>query len=150
VVGRVHRVLERRRAPCGGGGRSGVGRVDPAVLDGVRRGAAAARQDPDPVSPRGEQLGRRRPDRPLAHDHVQCHDPSSDRRRELFSDETAAIVGGEHPALDDVVRVRALLAWSSLYGTISVELFGQLVGSVADVDRYSDVAIGEFADLVGL
>ena len=45
-------------------------------------GAAAARQHPDPVSPCGEQLGRRRPDRSLAHDHVQCHDPSSGCRRE--------------------------------------------------------------------
>jgi AcrR family transcriptional regulator len=73
-----------------------------------------------------------------------------ERDPELVSDETAAILGGEHPALDDAVRVRALLAWSSLYGTISFELFGQLVGSVADVDRYFDVAMGELADLMGL
>ena len=46
--------------------------------------------------------------------------------------------------------MRALLAWSSLYGTISFELFGQFVGSVADVDRYFDVAMGELADLLGL
>ena len=72
------------------------------------------------------------------------------RDPELVSDETAAVLGGEHPALDDAVRVRALLAWSSLYGTISFELFGQLVGSVADVDRYFDVAMGELADLMGL
>ena len=73
-----------------------------------------------------------------------------ERDPELVSDETAAILGGEHPALHDAVRVRALLAWSSLYGTISFELFGQLVGSVADVDRYFDVAMGELADLMGL
>ena len=73
-----------------------------------------------------------------------------ERDPELVSDETAAILGGAHPALDDAVRVRALLAWSSLYGTVSFELFGQLVGSVADVDRYFDVAMGELADLMGL
>ncbi|SDY38328.1 transcriptional regulator, TetR family [Geodermatophilus africanus] len=72
------------------------------------------------------------------------------RDPELVSDETAAILGGAHPALDDAVRVRALLAWSSLYGTVSFELFGQLVGSVADVDRYFDVAMGELADLLRL
>ena len=72
------------------------------------------------------------------------------RDPELVSHETAAILGGAHPALDDAVRVRALLAWSSLYGTVSFELFGQLVGSVADVDRYFDVAMGELADLLGL
>ena len=73
-----------------------------------------------------------------------------DRDRELVSDETAAVLGGDHPALDDAVRLRALLAWSSLYGTISFELFGHLVGSVADTDRYFDLAMAELADLVGL
>jgi len=46
--------------------------------------------------------------------------------------------------------VRALLAWSSLYGTVSFELFGHLAGSVADTDRYFDVAMGELTGLLGL
>jgi hypothetical protein len=73
-----------------------------------------------------------------------------ERDPELVSDGTAAILGGEHPALDDAVRLRALLAWSSVLGTISFELFGHLVGSVTDTDRYFGVAMGELADLVGL
>ncbi|WP_448610373.1 TetR/AcrR family transcriptional regulator [Geodermatophilus sp. URMC 60] len=73
-----------------------------------------------------------------------------ERDPELVSDGTAAILGGEHPALDDAVRLRALLAWSSILGTISFELFGHLVGSVTDTDRYFGVAMGELADLVGL
>ncbi|SDN94199.1 TetR/AcrR family transcriptional regulator [Geodermatophilus sp. DSM 45219] len=72
------------------------------------------------------------------------------RDPELVSDETAAVLGGEHPALDDAVRLRALLAWSALYGTISFELFGHLVGSVADTDRWFEVAMGELVGLVGL
>ena len=72
------------------------------------------------------------------------------RDPELVSDGTAAVLGGEHPALDDAVRLRALLAWSALYGTISFELFGHLVGSVADTDRYFEVAMGELVGLVGL
>ncbi|MBB3085052.1 TetR/AcrR family transcriptional regulator [Geodermatophilus sabuli] len=72
------------------------------------------------------------------------------RDRSLISDETAAVLGGGHPALDDAVRLRALLAWSSLYGTISFELFGHLVGSVEDADRYFDAAMAELAGLVGL
>lgn len=72
------------------------------------------------------------------------------RDPELVSDETAAVLGGAHPALDDAVRLRALLAWSALYGTISFELFGHLVGSVADTDRWFEVAMGELAGLVGL
>ncbi|MFW3171826.1 TetR/AcrR family transcriptional regulator [Geodermatophilus sp. CPCC 206100] len=68
----------------------------------------------------------------------------------LLSDGTVEVLGGEHPALDDAVRLRALLAWSSVYGTISFELFGHLVGSVEDGDRYFDAAMAELAGLVGL
>ena len=44
--------------------------------------------------------------------------------------------------------VRALLAWSSLYGTISFELFGHFVGSVEDGDRYFDRALTDLARLI--
>ena len=60
------------------------------------------------------------------------------------------MLGGDHPAFDDAVRTRALLAWSSLYGTISFELFGHFVGSVQDGDRYFDRAMSELAALIGL
>ncbi|MGY2128824.1 TetR/AcrR family transcriptional regulator [Blastococcus sp. SYSU DS0617] len=68
----------------------------------------------------------------------------------LISRETAEVLGGDHPALDDTVRVRALLAWSSLFGTLSFELFGHFVGSVEDADRYFDRAMTELASLIGL
>jgi AcrR family transcriptional regulator len=67
----------------------------------------------------------------------------------LFSDEAVAALGGDHPAFDDAVRARALLAWSSLYGTVSFELFGHFVGSVEDGDRYFDRAMGDLAMLIG-
>ena len=73
-----------------------------------------------------------------------------DRDPELVSDETAAVLGGDHPALDDAVRLRALLAWSSLYGTIGFESLGHLVGSVLDTDRWFEAAMRELATLVGL
>jgi AcrR family transcriptional regulator len=72
------------------------------------------------------------------------------RDRTLLSDDTVAVLGGEHPAIDDAVRLRALLAWSALYGTISFELFGHFVGSVEDADRYFDAAMAELAALIGL
>jgi hypothetical protein len=59
-------------------------------------------------------------------------------------------LGGEHPALDDRLRRRALLAWSALYGAISFELFGHFVGSVLDADRFFDRAMGDLAALIGL
>src|SRR6476619_476241 len=38
---------------------------------------------------------------------------SGERDPGLVSDEAVAVLGGEHPSLDEGVRVRALLAWSS-------------------------------------
>jgi AcrR family transcriptional regulator len=73
-----------------------------------------------------------------------------ERDEALVSDDAVTVLGGEHPSLDDAVRIRALLAWSSLYGTISFELFGHFVGSVEDGDRYFDRVIGELAALIGL
>jgi AcrR family transcriptional regulator len=67
----------------------------------------------------------------------------------LVSDDAVAVLGGVHPALDETVRVRALLAWSALFGTISFELFGHFVGSVEDGDRYFDRAMGDLAALIG-
>ena len=67
----------------------------------------------------------------------------------LVTDEAVAVLGGEHPSLDETVRLRALLAWSAVYGTISFELFGHFVGSVADGDRYFDRAMTDLARLIG-
>ncbi len=68
----------------------------------------------------------------------------------LVSDAAIAVLGGEHPALDETVRVRALMAWSTLFGTISFELFGHFVGSVEDGDRYFDRVMTDLAALIGL
>jgi AcrR family transcriptional regulator len=72
------------------------------------------------------------------------HDPG------LLSAATAEVLGGDDPAIDDAVRVRALLAWSSVYGTIGFELFGHFVGAVEDADRFFDRVMTELAALVGL
>jgi AcrR family transcriptional regulator len=71
------------------------------------------------------------------------------RDKALVSDDAVAVLGGEHPSLDDAVRMRALLAWSSVYGTISFELFGHFVGSVEDGDRYFDRVMADLAALIG-
>jgi len=77
-------------------------------------------------------------------------DATGERDPWLISDDAVAVLGGEHPSLDETVRARALLAWSSLYGTISFELFGHFVGSVEDGDRFFDRAMGDLAGLIGL
>ena len=58
-------------------------------------------------------------------------------------------LGGEHPAIDDDVRARAVLAWSSLFGAITFEVFGHLVGTVQDLDRWFDRMMDVLVDAVG-
>jgi AcrR family transcriptional regulator len=64
--------------------------------------------------------------------------------------EVAGVLGGEHPALDDRVRARGLLAWSALFGLVSFEVFGHFTGSVADADAFFDDAVRDLAGLLGL
>jgi AcrR family transcriptional regulator len=76
-------------------------------------------------------------------------DGTGERDPGLVSDDAVAVLGGSHPALDETVRVRALLAWSALFGTISFELFGHFVGSVEDAERYFDRVMSDLAGLIG-
>jgi AcrR family transcriptional regulator len=66
--------------------------------------------------------------------------------REQATQVAAAIA----PGLPAPVVVRAIIAWTQLYGMISFELFGHLVGSVDPSDEFFDNAIEQFADFVGL
>ncbi len=61
----------------------------------------------------------------------------------------AEYLGGDHPAIDDGVRARALLAWSSLFGAITFELFGHLVGTVDDADRWFEAMMDVLVTAVG-
>ncbi|PPK64668.1 TetR/AcrR family transcriptional regulator [Actinokineospora auranticolor] len=45
---------------------------------------------------------------------------------------------------------RILLAWTQLFGMISFELFGQLVGSADPADEFFGYAVGRMAEFVGL
>src|SRR4051794_7170691 len=76
-------------------------------------------------------------------------DGTGERDPGLVSDEAVAVLGGEHAALDETVRVRGLFAWSAVFGTISFELFGHFVGSVEDGDRYFDRVMTDLAHLIG-
>ena len=76
--------------------------------------------------------------------------PASGEVTGTVSPAATEVLGGEHPALDDRVRARALLAWSGVYGTVSFELFGHFVGSVTDADAFFDDAMTDLAGLLGL
>ncbi|WP_299038544.1 TetR/AcrR family transcriptional regulator [uncultured Pseudokineococcus sp.] len=71
-------------------------------------------------------------------------------RADLVGPAVVPVLGGEHPALDDDARSRAVLAWSSALGLVSFELFGQLVGVVTDRDAFFAEQVGRLADVVGL
>lgn len=82
--------------------------------------------------------------------HAGLLPPAEGRRTRLVTPQAAALLGGDHPAIDDGVRARALLCWSSLFGLVSFELYGHFVGSVADADAFFTEQVGELADLLGL
>jgi AcrR family transcriptional regulator len=54
------------------------------------------------------------------------------------------------PEVPPPVIANALIAWTQLFGMISFELFGQLVGSADPADDFFAYAVEQMADLVGL
>lgn len=54
------------------------------------------------------------------------------------------------PDLPGAVIVRALIAWTQLFGMISFELFGQLVGSADPADEFFEHTVGQMSDFLGL
>lgn len=57
---------------------------------------------------------------------------------------------GPAARLDPSLGDRAVLAWVSVYGTISFELFGHLNNVVTDYSTFFDHAIDRLADVIGL
>ncbi|WP_420369967.1 TetR/AcrR family transcriptional regulator [Curtobacterium sp. L1-20] len=51
--------------------------------------------------------------------------------------------------LPEEVLVRMLMAWTTVFGTISFELFGHYVGSVSDQAAYFDEVVARLADDLG-
>jgi len=62
----------------------------------------------------------------------------------------AAISPQEDPAVPPDMLVRAVIAWTQLFGMISFELFGQFVGSFEPADALFEHAIAQMASFVGL
>ncbi|GAA5129320.1 TetR/AcrR family transcriptional regulator [Haloechinothrix salitolerans] len=54
------------------------------------------------------------------------------------------------PDVPSEVLARALVAWTQLFGMVSFELFGHLVGSADPADEFFEHAVGCMADLMGL
>lgn len=52
--------------------------------------------------------------------------------------------------LDAEVAMRTLMAWTTIFGTISFELFGHLVGSVSDYEAYFDQVVARIGADFGI
>ncbi|PCN49569.1 TetR family transcriptional regulator [Curtobacterium sp. 'Ferrero'] len=52
--------------------------------------------------------------------------------------------------LPDELLLRILMAWTTVFGVLSFELFGHTVGSVRDADAYFDQVVLRLADDLGL
>lgn len=63
-----------------------------------------------------------------------------------------SLIGAVAPlhGLPEGLVVAGLLAWSSLFGVVSFELFGHLVGSVRDHDAYFVVVADRLASSIGI
>jgi AcrR family transcriptional regulator len=59
-----------------------------------------------------------------------------------------ALEGG--PVVPGYLLVRAVIAWTQLYGMLSFELWGQFVGSFEPADAIFGYAVGELAAFAGL
>ncbi len=69
---------------------------------------------------------------------------------QLLRQQAAAVAAAIAPGVGETMAVRALIAWTQLFGMISFELFGQLVGSADPADEFFRYAVNEMADFVGL
>jgi AcrR family transcriptional regulator len=63
---------------------------------------------------------------------------------------SAALALEGSPAVPGYLLVRAVIAWTQLYGMLSFELFGQFVGSFEPADTIFGYAAAQLATFVGL
>jgi len=67
----------------------------------------------------------------------------------LLAGQAEALSAAIAPGVPAPVLARALIAWTQLFGMISFELFGQLVGTADPSDDFFGYAVDQMADLIG-
>ncbi|MDX6236213.1 MAG: hypothetical protein QOG10_1028 [Kribbellaceae bacterium] len=68
----------------------------------------------------------------------------------VLAEQIAGLAAWAAPGVPAKVVTRAVIAWTQLFGMISFELFGQLVGSVDPSEPFFDQATAQMADFLGL
>jgi AcrR family transcriptional regulator len=64
--------------------------------------------------------------------------------------QVAIVADAIAPGVPEAVIARLLIAWTQLFGMISFELFGQLVGSADPADAFFGYAVNQMAGFIGL
>jgi len=67
-----------------------------------------------------------------------------------LAEQAAVVADAIAPGVPGAVIARLLIAWTQLFGMISFELFGQLVGSADPADAFFGYAVEQMADFIGL
>jgi AcrR family transcriptional regulator len=68
----------------------------------------------------------------------------------VLAQQTVTIADAIAPGVQGTVVARGLIAWTQIFGMISFELFGQLVGSADPADDFFGYAAEQMADFIGL
>jgi AcrR family transcriptional regulator len=68
----------------------------------------------------------------------------------VLLDQIAQVTAAVAPGVPPKALTRTIIAWTQLFGMISFELFGQLVGSVDPSEPFFEHTIDQMADFVGL
>jgi AcrR family transcriptional regulator len=64
--------------------------------------------------------------------------------------EQVATLAAIAPGVPPKVLIRTVIAWTQLFGMISFELYGQLVGTMDPADEFFAHAVAQMADFLGL
>jgi len=68
----------------------------------------------------------------------------------VLAQQAASVADAIAPGVPGALIARLLIAWTQLFGMISFELFGQLVGSADPADAFFGYAVDQMADFIGL
>ncbi len=76
--------------------------------------------------------------------------PSGDTLDAVLDDQATRLAATIAPDLPATVLTRTVVAWTQLFGMVSFELFGQLVGSFDPSDAIFEYAVEQMTDYIGL
>ncbi|MGB3769806.1 MAG: TetR-like C-terminal domain-containing protein [Rhodococcus sp. (in: high G+C Gram-positive bacteria)] len=86
-------------------------------------------------------------DRAAGSSPESTYTPARTAITELYREKFGEDIGG---AIDDDLVRRTLTAWTTVFGVVSFERFGHLVGSVDDVEAFYDDVVSGLADTLEL